>query len=201
MQFLNFIIPSITQFYIILFLLRFWIQWNDINVKNMFFHFVYKSTDFIYEKIYSIFPINTLLEKKISSLITSYMFVIAHMIFTFWMENYIHLINKISILIISLIQLFTYFGKVIFWIVIGKILFNWKKNMNYPLSETLNLLIRPIIFRVNKITSSCNGDYFSCIVIVLILVSLNYLRMDLISLIDTRAANILSSSYHKINYN
>ncbi|ADD79602.1 conserved hypothetical protein [Candidatus Riesia pediculicola USDA] len=197
MQFLNFIVPSITQFYIVLFLIKFWIQWNNINIQNFFLQFIMKSTDFISEKIYSIFPMK-ILRKKLSSLIISYMFVCIHMMFTFWIENYFQLINKISILIISMIQLATYFGKIIFWLVVGRILLNWKKNICHPMLETINSLIQPIILKISKITSNYNGDYFSYVIIILTLMSLNYLRMDLISLIDSRAANIISS-YHRSN--
>ncbi|BGI51192.1 MAG: YggT family protein [Arsenophonus endosymbiont of Ceratovacuna japonica] len=190
MQFLTFIVPTITQLYIITLLLRVWMQLVRADFYNPFSQFVIKVIQPIVGPLRNFIP--TIGSIDIATLLVAFIFTIVHTIFIMWATNIFSLIS-IKLLLISLIQLLTYAGKLIFWLILIRSILSWISQGNNQIDYILIQLTEPLMLPIRNIIPAIGGLDFSSMIVMLILISLNYLRLDILIFIDPIITNILYS--------
>ncbi|WMY96355.1 MAG: YggT family protein [Arsenophonus sp.] len=189
MQFLNFIIPTIIQLYIIILILRIWMQLVKSDIYNPFVQFVIKSTQPIIGKIRHLMPSSSI---DIPSLLMAYIITLSNIIFIMWATNALTLIS-ITIIPISIMQLLNYIGKLIFWLILIRSLLAWISQGRHPIDYMLIELTEPLISSIRQIIPPFSGLDFSSMIIMLTLIALNHLRLDILLLIDEKLTKILYS--------
>ncbi|MGP1958397.1 MAG: YggT family protein [Arsenophonus sp.] len=191
MQFLTFIIPTIIQLYIIILLLRVLMQYVKADFYNPFSQFVIKATKSIIEPLRCLIP--TVGNIDIISLLVAYILTISNIFFVILITNTITLIS-LTLLPISFIQLLSYLGELFFWLLLIRSILNWITKWHNPIDYALIQLTEPIISPIRRIIPSINGLDFSAIIAMLILIALNYLRLNILIFIDPSISTILYST-------
>ncbi|WMY95638.1 MAG: YggT family protein [Arsenophonus sp.] len=189
MQFLSFIIPTIIQLYIIILILRIWMQLVKSDIYNPFVQFVIKSTQPIIGHIRHLIPSSAI---DTPSLLIAYIITLSNIIFVMWATNSLALIS-ITLIPISIMQLLNYIGKLIFWLILIRSLLTWISQGRHPIDYMLIELTEPLIAPIRQIIPPFSGLDFSSMIIMLILIALNHLRLDILLFIDEKLTNILYS--------
>ncbi|WMY95201.1 MAG: YggT family protein [Arsenophonus sp.] len=190
MQFLIFIIPTIIQLYIIILILRIWMQMVKSDIYNPFVQFVIKSTQPIINQVRHLMPSIHYIDTP--SLLIAYIITLSNILFIMWVTNSLTLIS-ITLLPISLIQLLNYIGKLIFWLILVRSLFTWINQGYHPIDNMLIQLTEPLMIPIRRMIPAFNGLDLSPMIIMLILIALNYLRLDVLVFIDETLTNKLYS--------
>jgi len=190
MQFLTFIVPTIIQLYIIILLLRVWMQWVRADFYNPFSQFVVKTTQPIVGPLRRFIPAIGAIDT--ATLLVAYILTIANILFVMWATNTLALIS-IALLPISFIQLLTYAGKLVFWLILIRAILSWISQGRNPIDYMLMQLTEPLMSPIRRIIPAMGGLDFSVMIVMLILIALNYLRLDILLFIDPTITSILYS--------
>lgn len=190
MQFLTFIVPTIIQLYIIILLLRVWMQWVRADFYNPFSQFVVKKTQPIVGPLRRFIPAIGAIDT--TTLLVTYILTIANILFVMWATNTLALIS-IALLPISFIQLLTYAGKLVFWLILIRAILSWISQGRNPIDYILMQLTEPLMSPIRRIIPAMGGLDFSAMIVMLILIALNYLRLDILLFIDPTITSILYS--------
>uniref|UniRef100_A0A3B0MN78 YGGT family protein n=1 Tax=Arsenophonus endosymbiont of Trialeurodes vaporariorum TaxID=235567 RepID=A0A3B0MN78_9GAMM len=190
MQFLTFIVPTIIQLYIIILLLRVWMQWVRADFYNPFSQFVVKTTQPIVGPLRRFIPAIGAIDT--ATLLVAYIITIANILFVMWATNTLALIS-IALLPISFIQLLTYAGKLVFWLILIRAILSWISQGRNPIDYMLMQLTEPLMSPIRRIIPAMGGLDFSAMIVMLILIALNYLRLDILLFIDPTITSILYS--------
>lgn len=190
MQFLTFIVPTIIQLYIIILLLRVWMQWVKADFYNPFSQFVVKTTQPIVGPLRRFIPAIGSIDT--ATLLVAYILTIANILFVMWAMNTLALIS-IALLPISFIQLLTYAGKLVFWLILIRAILSWISQGRNPIDYMLMQLTEPLMSSIRRIIPAMGGLDFSAMIVMLILIALNYLRLDILLFIDPTITSILYS--------
>ncbi|QLK88158.1 YggT family protein [Arsenophonus endosymbiont of Aphis craccivora] len=190
MQFLTFIVPTIIQLYIIILLLRVWMQWVRADFYNPFSQFVVKTTQPIVGPLRRFIPAIGAIDT--ATLLVAYILTIANILFVMWATNTLALIS-ILLLPISFIQLLTYAGKLVFWLILIRAILSWISQGSNPIDYMLMQLTEPLMSPIRRIIPAMGGLDFSAMIVMLILIALNYLRLDILLFIDPTITSILYS--------
>ena len=188
MQFLTFIVPTIIQLYIIILLLRVWMQWVRADFYNPFSQFVVKVTQPIVGPLRRLIPAVGAIDT--ATLLVAYILTIANILFFMWATNTLALIS-ITLLPISFIQLLTYVGKLVFWLILIRAILSWISQGRNPIDYMLMQLTEPLMSPIRRIIPAMGGLDFSAMIVMLILIALNYLRLDILLFIDPTITSIL----------
>ncbi|HGJ5855375.1 YggT family protein [Arsenophonus nasoniae] len=188
MQFLTFIVPTIIQLYIIILLLRVWMQWVRADFYNPFSQFVVKVTQPIVGPLRRLIPAVGAIDT--ATLLVAYILTVANILFFMWATNTLALIS-ITLLPISFIQLLTYVGKLIFWLILIRAILSWISQGRNPIDYMLMQLTEPLMSPIRRIIPAMGGLDFSAMIVMLILIALNYLRLDILLFIDPTITSIL----------
>lgn len=190
MQFLTFIVPTIIQLYIIVLLLRVWMQWVRADFYNSFSQFLVKTTQPIVGPLRRFMPAIGAIDT--ATLLVAYILTIANILFVMWATNTLALIS-IALLPISFIQLLTYAGKLVFWLILIRAILSWISQGRNPIDYMLMQLTEPLMSPIRCIIPPMGGLDFSAMIVMLILIALNYLRLDILLFIDPTITSILYS--------
>ncbi|WP_063654126.1 YggT family protein [Candidatus Arsenophonus triatominarum] len=190
MQFLTFIVPTIIQLYIIILLLRVWMQWVRADFYNPFSQFVVKTTQPIVGPLQRFIPAIGAIDT--ATLLVAYILTIANMLFVMWATNTLALIS-IALLPINFIQLLTYAGKLVFCLILIRAILSWISQGRNPIDYMLMQLTEPLMSPIRRIIPAMGGLDFSAMIVMLILIALNYLRLDILLFIDPTITSILYS--------
>lgn len=188
MQFLTFIVPTIIQLYIIILLLRVWMQWVRADFYNPFSQFVVKVTQPIVGPLRRFIPAIGAIDT--ATLLVAYILTVANILFVMWATNTLALIS-ITLLPLSFIQLLTYAGKLVFWLILIRAILSWISQGRNPIDYMLMQLTEPLMSPIRRIIPAMGGLDFSAMIVMLILIALNYLRLDILLFIDPTITSIL----------
>lgn len=188
MQFLTFIVPTIIQLYIIILLLRVWMQWVRADFYNPFSQFVVKVTQPIVGSLRRFIPAVGAIDT--ATLLVAYILTLANILFVMWATNTLALIS-ITLLPLSFIQLLTYAGKLVFWLMLIRAILSWISQGRNPIDYMLMQLTEPLMSPIRRIIPAMGGLDFSAMIVMLILIALNYLRLDILLFIDPTITSIL----------
>ncbi len=173
---LTFLVKTLFDLYIMVLLLRIWMQWTRCDFYNPFSQFIVKITQPIIKPlrrvIPSIGPVDT------ASLLLA--FILATLKFP--LEMLIQL-GGVSLdplfLLVGLLTLIKAAGQLIFWVIIIRSLMSWISQGRSPMDQVLYQLSEPLMAPIRRIIPAMGGIDFSAMVVILILYVFNYLGMDL----------------------
>ncbi|CNF09848.1 YggT family protein [Yersinia mollaretii] len=174
---LTFLAKTVIDLYVMVLLLRIWMQWVHSDFYNPFSQFVVKITQ----------PIVGPLRRIIPSLgpIDSASLLVAFLLMTIKFPLLL-LIGSGSIslspynLLFGIIALVKAAGYLIFWIMIIRALMSWVSQGRSPMDYLLHQLTEPLMAPIRRILPAMGGIDFSAMVVILILYLINFLGMDLL---------------------
>ncbi|CFQ61085.1 integral membrane protein YggT%2C involved in response to extracytoplasmic stress (osmotic shock) [Yersinia frederiksenii] len=174
---LTFLAKTVIDLYVMVLLLRIWMQWVHSDFYNPFSQFVVKITQ----------PIVGPLRRIIPSLgpIDSASLLLAFLLMTIKYPLLV-LIQSGSMsvslynLLFGVISLVKAAGYLIFWVMIIRALMSWVSQGRSPMDYLLHQLTEPLMAPIRRILPAMGGIDFSAMVVILILYLINYLGMDLL---------------------
>ncbi|CNI15843.1 MULTISPECIES: YggT family protein [Yersinia] len=174
---LTFLAKTVIDLYVMVLLLRIWMQWVHSDFYNPFSQFVVKITQ----------PIVGPLRRIIPSLgpIDSASLLLAFLLMTIKYPLLV-LIQSGSMsvslynLLFGVISLVKAAGYLIFWVMIIRALMSWVSQGRSPMDYLLYQLTEPLMAPIRRILPAMGGIDFSAMVVILILYLINYLGMDLL---------------------
>lgn len=174
---LTFLAKTVIDLYVMVLLLRIWMQWVHSDFYNPLSQFVVKITQ----------PIVGPLRRIIPSLgpIDSASLLLAFLLMTIKYPLLV-LIQSGSMsvslynLLFGVISLVKAAGYLIFWVMIIRALMSWVSQGRSPMDYLLHQLTEPLMAPIRRILPAMGGIDFSAMVVILILYLINYLGMDLL---------------------
>lgn len=173
---LTFLVKTLIELYVMVLLIRIWMQWSRCDFYNPFAQFIVKITQPIVgplrRVIPSIGPIDT------SSLLVA--FILTTMKYPILLLIQVGALSLDPMnLLVGLLSLLKSAGTLLFWVIIIRSLMSWISQGRSPIEYVLMQLTEPMMAPIRRVIPAMGGIDFSAMVVILILYALNYLGMDL----------------------
>ncbi|SBT81965.1 Uncharacterized protein YggT [secondary endosymbiont of Trabutina mannipara] len=177
-----FFVKTLINLYIMMMLLRFWMQLTHCDFSNTFSQLIVKITQPVIGRLNGIFP--SLGNFDSASLIVALTFAMIKLPILTLIDMHVFIYNHIYLLV-GLLALLKIAGELVFWIVFIRTLLSWRSHecshkcshmdvIIYKLSE---LLMHPI----RLILPDMGGIDFSAMIVIVILYVLNHISAELFS--------------------
>ncbi len=175
MQMLTFLLSTVIELYVMVLLLRIWMQWARTDFYNPFSQFVVKATQPVISPlrrvIPSIGPVDT------ASLLVAYLLCLVKAMVLFQAISFAPIIW-----IAALLVLIKTAGLLFFWVMIIRALMSWVSQGRSPVEFVLMQLTEPFMAPVRRILPAMGGIDFSGMIVILALYALNIGVAELLAL-------------------
>lgn len=173
---LTFLVKTLIELYVMVLLIRIWMQWSRCDFYNPFAQFIVKITQPIVGPlrriIPSIGPIDT------SSLLVAFILTTLKYPILLLIQVGALSLDPMNLLV-GLLSLLKSAGTLVFWVIIIRSLMSWISQGRSPIEYVLMQLTEPMMAPIRRVLPAMGGIDFSAMVVILILYALNYLGMDL----------------------
>ena len=173
---LTFLVKTLVDLYVMVLLLRIWMQWARTDFYNPFSQFVVKITQPIVGPLRRVVP--SLGPVDSASLLLAFLLMTIKYPLLLLIQG-----GGISLspynLLFGLISVLKSAGYLVFWMIIIRSIMSWVSRGSSPMDYVLMQLTEPLMAPIRRIIPAMGGIDFSAMVVVLILYMLNYLGMDL----------------------
>ena len=173
---LTFLVKTLIELYVMVLLIRIWMQWSRCDFYNPFAQFIVKITQPIVgplrRVIPSIGPIDT------SSLLVAFILTTLRYPILLLIQVGALSLDPMNLLV-GLLSLLKSAGTLVFWVIIIRSLMSWISQGRSPIEYVLMQLTEPMMAPIRRVLPAMGGIDFSAMVVILILYALNYLGMDL----------------------
>lgn len=173
---LTFLVKTLIDLYVMVLLLRIWMQWSRSDFYNPLSQFVVKITQ----------PVVIPLRRILPSLgpIDSASLLLAFLLTTLKYPLLLLIqVGALSLspmnLLVGLLSLVKSAGYLVFWVVIIRALMSWVSQGRSPVDALLYQLTEPLMAPIRRVIPAMGGIDFSAMAVILILYLFNYLGMDL----------------------
>lgn len=173
---LTFLVKTLIELYVMVLLIRIWMQWSRCDFYNPFAQFIVKITQPIVgplrRVIPSIGPIDT------SSLLVAFILTTLKYPILLLIQVGALSLDPMNLLV-GLLSLLKSAGTLVFWVIIIRSLMSWISQGRSPIEYVLMQLTEPMMAPIRRFLPAMGGIDFSAMIVILILYALNYLGMDL----------------------
>jgi YggT family protein len=174
---LTFLAKTVIDLYVMVLLLRIWMQWVHSDFYNPFSQFVVKITQPIVSPLRRIIPPLGPIDSA-SLLLAFLLMTIKYPLLMLIQSGSMSL--SLYNLLFGVISLVKASGYLIFWVMIIRALMSWVSQGRSPMDYLLHQLTEPLMAPIRRILPAMGGIDFSAMVVILILYLINYLGMDLL---------------------
>lgn len=173
---LTFLVKTLIDLYVMVLLLRIWMQWSRCDFYNPFSQFIVKITQPVIGPlrriIPSIGPIDT------ASLLLAFLLTTLKYPILLLIQSGSLSLDPMN-LVIGLLSLLKAAGTLVFWMVIIRAIMSWVSQGRSPFDFVLMQMTEPLMAPIRRILPAMGGIDFSGMGVILVLYLLNYLGMDL----------------------
>ncbi|CUR53424.1 Uncharacterized protein YggT [Serratia symbiotica] len=173
---LTFLVKTILDLYVIILLLRIWMQCTHLDFYNSFSQFIVKITQPIINPLNYIFPSFGQIDS--ASLILAFLLMTIKYPILLLIQSGIISISPYNLLF-GLISLIKSIGYLIFWVIIIRSLMSWMNQGQNSIDYIIYQLTEPLMEPIRRIIPMINGIDFTGMIIILTLYLINYLGIDL----------------------
>ena len=174
---LTFLVKTVIDLYVMILLLRIWMQWARTDFYNPLSQFIVKVTQPIVGPLRRVIP--SLGPIDSSSLLVAFLLMTIKYPLLLLIQS-----GEISLspynLLFGLISVIKSAGYLVFWVIIIRSIMSWISQGRSPMDDVLLQLTEPLMAPVRRIIPAMGGLDFSAMVVILVLYMLNYLGMDLL---------------------
>ncbi|MCG8707392.1 YggT family protein [Brenneria sp. 4F2] len=173
---LTFLVKTLIDLYVIVLLLRIWMQWSRSDFYNPLSQFVVKITQPVVGPLRRILP--SLGPIDSASLLLAFILTTIKYPLLLLIQAGALSLSPLNLLV-GLLSLLKSAGYLIFWILIIRSLMSWISQGRSPIEYLLHQLTEPLMAPVRRIIPVMGGIDFSAMAVIVILYLFNYLGMDL----------------------
>lgn len=174
---LTFLVKTLLDLYVMVLLLRIWMQWARTDFYNPFSQFVVKITQPIIGPLRRIVPPLGPIDS--ASLLLAFLLITLKYPLLLLINTGVLSLNPI-LLFYGFIGLLKSIGSLVFWLIIIRSLMSWVSQGRGAMDYVLLQLTEPLMAPIRRIIPAMGGIDFSAMAVILILYMLNYLGMDLL---------------------
>lgn len=171
-----FLLDTVFSIYLMVVLLRFWLQWTKADFYNPLSQFCVKLTHPILTPLRRVIPGFRGID--FASLLLAY--VVAVLKFVTFMSLGILKINVTGLLLLSFLVVLKQAGSLLFWVLIARAILSWISQGRSSVEYVLFQLTEPLLSPIRRFLPSLGGLDLSVLVLFLILQGINFLMLDLV---------------------
>jgi YggT family protein len=175
MQSVQYLITILFNLYLMVVLLRFWLQLAKADFYNPLSQFVVKATNPLVLPLRRVIPSLGMVDS--ATLLLAYL--VATMKFVLLQLLLMGSVAIPSTLIIGLLSLIKEAGFLIFWVVILRALLSWFSQGRNPIEQVMHQLTEPLLRPIRRILPPLGGLDLSVLVLIIALQFLYHLFGDL----------------------
>ncbi|QKJ88574.1 YggT family protein [Paramixta manurensis] len=173
---LTFLVKTLIDLYVMVLLLRIWMQWSRCDFYNPLSQFIVKVTQPILKPLRRIIP--AIGPVDTASLLLAFVLTTLKYPILLLIQVGALSVDPMNLLV-GLLSLIKSAGYLVFWVIIIRSLMSWVSQGRSPIDYVLIQLTEPLMAPIRRILPAMGGIDFSAMIVVLILYMLNYLGMDL----------------------
>ncbi len=173
---LTFLVKTVIDLYVMVLLLRIWMQWTRADFYNPFAQFIVKITQPVIGPLRRIIPSMGPIDS--ASLLLAFLLMTIKYPLLLLIQGGAMSLSPYNLLF-GLISLVKSAGYLIFWVMIIRALMSWISQGRSPIDQVMYQLTEPLMAPIRRILPAMGGIDFSAMVVILILYLINYLGMDL----------------------
>lgn len=173
---LTFLVKTVIDLYVMVLLLRIWMQWARCDFYNPLAQFIVKLTQPVIRPLRRIIPAMGPIDT--ASLVLALVLTIIKFPLLMLIQSGGFVIGLSNVLI-GVLSLLKAAGNLVFWVILIRSLMSWVSQGRSPIDYVLVQLTELLMAPVRRILPAMGGIDFSAMVVILILYALNYLGMDL----------------------
>ncbi len=176
MNTLFFVLDTVFSVYLMVVLMRFWLQWVRADFYNPLSQFVVKLTHPVLTPLRRIIPGFRGID--FASLLLAYAVSILKFLVFMWMG--VVNLPVSALLLISFLVVLKQAGSLLFWVLIARAILSWVSQGRSSVEYVLYQLTEPMLTPIRRFLPSLGGLDLSVLVLFFILQGLNLLMLDLI---------------------
>lgn len=173
---LTFLVKTLIDTYVMVLLLRIWMQLTRTDFYNPFSQFVVKITQPIIGPLRRIIPSLGAIDS--ASLLLAFLLMTIKYPLLLLVQGGAISLSPYNLLF-GLISMIKSAGYLIFWIMIIRALMSWISQGRSPVDYVMHQLTEPLMAPIRRVIPAMGGIDFSAMVVILVLYLINYLGMDL----------------------
>lgn len=173
---LTFLFNTIIEIYVMVLLLRIWMQWSRCDFYNPFSQFIVKVTQPVIGPVRRIIP--ALGPIDTASLLVAFILTTLKYPLLILVQSATLAVSPMNLLV-GLLSLLKAVGTMVFWIIIIRSIMSWISQGRSPMEFVLIQMTEPLMAPIRRIIPALGGLDFSAMGVILVLYMLNYLGMEL----------------------
>lgn len=173
---ITFLVKTLIDLYVMVLLLRIWMQWSRCDFYNPLAQFVVKITQPIVKPLRRILP--ALGPIDTASLLLAFVLTTLKYPLLLLIQVGVFSVDPTNLLV-GLLSLLKSAGYLVFWVIIIRSLMSWISQGRGPMDYVLIQLTEPLMAPIRRILPAMGGIDFSAMIVILVLYALNFLGMDL----------------------
>ena len=173
---LTFLVKTLIELYVLVLLLRIWMQWARCDFYNPLAQFVVKITQPIIAPLRRVIPAIGPIDG--ASLLLAFILTTLKYPLLAAINNSDFSLSPI-LLLIGVLSLLKAAGNLVFWVILIRSIMSWVSQGRSPVDFVLYQLTEPLMSPIRRWLPAMGGIDFSAMIVILILYALNYLGMDL----------------------
>lgn len=173
---LTFLVKTLIELYVMVLLLRIWMQWSRCDFYNPFAQFIVKVTQPVIGPLRRIIP--SLGPIDTASLLVAFILTTLKYPLLLLIQAGVLSLDPMNLLVGAL-SLLKSAGTLVFWVIIIRSLMSWVSQGRSPVEYVLMQMTEPMMVPIRRIIPAMGGIDFSAMGVIIILYLLNYLGMDL----------------------
>ncbi|RXJ72290.1 hypothetical protein CS022_16425 [Veronia nyctiphanis] len=177
MNSLTFLVNTLFDLYIMVVLLRVWLQWSRADFYNPFSQFIVKATQPVVAPLRRVVP--SLGNLDMATVLFAYVLCTLKFI-ALQAVSGSGIIIDLSILYIALIAMVKAAGGLLFWVLILRAILSWVSQGQSPIEYVMIQLTEPLVAPVRRVIPSMGGIDLSVLIIFIALQFINILLGDII---------------------
>jgi YggT family protein len=170
MNAMSFLVSTLFDLYLMVVILRFWLQLTRADFYNPFSQFVVKATQPIIAPMRRLLP--SIGRFDTSSLVLALIVVLVKMLVLTFMAG--AGIDIITLLLFSIISVIKQAGVLLFWMLIVRAVLSWFNQGYNPVVMIMTQLTEPILAPVRKVIPAIGGLDLSVLVVF---IAMNFINM------------------------
>ncbi|MEM6162337.1 YggT family protein [Erwinia sp. P6884] len=173
---LTFLVKTLIDLYVMVLLLRIWMQWSRCDFYNPLAQFIVKVTQPVVKPLRRILP--SIGPVDTASLLLAFVLTTLKYPILLLIQVGAFSVDPMNLLV-GLLSLVKSAGHLVFWVIIIRSLMSWISQGRGAVDQVLIQLTEPLMSPIRRILPAMGGIDFSAMVVILILYMLNFLGMDL----------------------
>ncbi|MGR5120542.1 YggT family protein [Vibrio astriarenae] len=178
MNSMSFLISTLFDLYIMVVILRIWLQATRADFYNPFSQFIVKATQPVVGPLRRVIP--SIGSLDLATLIFAYVLCVIKFVALVMLASKGVMAFSLDYLYLGFLSLVKAAGGLLFWVLLLRAILSWVSQGRSPIEYVFHQLTEPMLAPIRRIIPAMGGFDFSVLVLFIVLQFANFLMGDLI---------------------